>query len=343
MDSLSVSVIIPTVGRPAVRAAVDSVLKQTSPTLEIIVVVDTADCSIPPALQGISHKIRLLYAGGVGPSRARMQGIAAARGQVVAFLDDDDEWIPEKMERQLAIWPTGPEARAHTLMSCRYSIMDRDGRALKTLPRRLLAGNERVAAYLFRRSSISSGEGTLHPSTLMCDRALIDVEPWELIFMPHEDWDWVLRVGGRSDVAIRMCPDVLVRVAAVDERSLSRTGDWRLSLRWLEQRADQLTPRERGDFLLCHTASMAFRAGSRRAGFLVARRALSSARPGYTAWVVWGMHMVSPRLLDHASTLLSRVTQGRLRPTRRSKPRSPADPRADLPHRPGRRGTFAGG
>jgi glycosyltransferase involved in cell wall biosynthesis len=309
MESLSVSVIIPTVDRPAVRAAVDSVLNQTTPPLEIIVVVDTADHSIPPALHGISSKVRLLYAGGVGPSRARMQGVTAARGQVVAFLDDDDEWVPEKLERQLAIWPTGSEARAHTLMSSRVAMIDHGGRALKALPLRLLAAHEEISAYLFRRSSISWGEGLLHPSTLMCDRALLDVEPWELIFMPHEDWDWVLRVGARSDVAIRMCPDVLVRVAGDDGRSLSKSSDWRLSLRWLEQRADQLTPRERGDFLLCHTASMAFRSGSRRGGFFVARRALISARPGYTAWVVWGMHMVSPRLVDHASALFSRVTQ----------------------------------
>jgi glycosyltransferase involved in cell wall biosynthesis len=316
MDSLSVSVIIPTVDRPAVRAAVDSVLNQTSPPLEIIVVVDTADRCLPPALHGISDKIRLLYAGGVGPSSARMRGVAEARGQVLAFLDDDDEWVPEKLERQLAMWPTGSEARAHTLMSCRVSIIGHGGRTLNTLPLRPLAAHERIAAYLFRRSCISYGEGLLHPSTLMCDRALIDVVPWEFIFMPHEDWDWVLRVDGRSDVAIRMCPDVLVRVAGADGASLSKSADWRLSLRWLEQRADQLTPRERGDFLLCHTAPIAFRTGSRRGGFFVARRALTSARPGCPAWVVWGMHMVSPRLVDHASTLYSRVTQGTLRPTR---------------------------
>jgi glycosyltransferase involved in cell wall biosynthesis len=310
MDSLSVSVIIPTVDRPAVRAAVDSALNQTSPPLEVIVVVDTADRSVPPALHGVAHKIRLLYAGGVGPSSARMRGVAEAKGQVVAFLDDDDEWVPEKLERQLAMWPTGSAARAHTLMSCRVAIMGDGGRTLNTLPLRPLAARERVAAYLFRRSFISYGEGLLHPSTLMCDRALIDVVPWEFVFMPHEDWDWVLRVDGRSDVAIRMCPDVLVRVAGAG--SLSKSGDWRQSLRWLEQRAAQLTPRERGDFLLCHTAPIAFRTGSRRGGFFVAGRALTSARPGYAAWVVWGMHLVSPRLVDHASALYSRVTQDAL-------------------------------
>jgi hypothetical protein len=122
----------------------------------------------------------------------------------------------------------------------------------------------------------------------------------------HEDWDWQLRVGERHDVAIRMCPDVLVNVTETDG-SLSRSADWSESLRWLENRSAQLTARERGDFLLCHTATIAFRSGSRRGGIIAAAKALRSGRPGLAAWLVWGIHMISPRFVDHASALHRRL------------------------------------
>jgi glycosyltransferase involved in cell wall biosynthesis len=270
MSYLNVSVIIPTVDRPAVRRAVASALNQTCPPLEIIVVVDSADHSIPPALCDVSDKIRLLFADGIGPGGARMRGVAEAKGDIIAFLDD-----------------------------------------LRTLPPRLISANERMPSYLFCRPSIAVSEGALHPSTLMCDRALIDVEPWDMSLFLHEDWDWLLRIGRRSDVTVRMCPEALVGIAVADERSLSSSGDWRQSIEWLEQRADQMTPRERGDFLMFMTASIASRSGSRRGGFIAARRALRYTRPSHTAWIIWGIHMLSPRLVDYALTLHDRVMQGK--------------------------------
>lgn len=315
MTQHRVSVVIPTVDRPAVRAAVDSALNQTCPPLEVIVVVDSADCSIPPTLRAISDKIRVLFAGGVGPSGARMRGIAEARGEIIALLDDDDEWLPEKLERQLALWPTGSDAQPHTLMSCRLSVIDHAGRKLKTCPVRVFGDHEGMPDYLFRRSAVTFGEGALHPSTLMFDRALIDLEPWDLSLILHEDWDWLLRVGERSDVTIRMCPEALVGITVADERSLSASADWRMSLKWVEQRTDRLTPRQRGDFLLCNTAPLAFRSGNRRGGFIIAARALRTARPGHTAWLVWWTHMLSPKLIDRASKLHSRVTRDRVHVT----------------------------
>jgi Glycosyl transferase family 2 len=306
--SLSVSVVIPTVSRAAVRAAVASALDQTCPPLEVIVVVDSADFSVHPALSDVSDKIRLYRTGGIGPSGARMRGAAEARGQVIAFLDDDDEWLPEKIERQLALWPAGPEARSHSLVSCSVAVTDNKGGLLKILPTRMIGTHERVASYLFRRSTIAYGEGLLHPSTIICDRALIDLEPWDPSVTRHEDWDWLLRVGGRPDVAIRMCPDVLVGVAMAG-RSMS--ADWRSSLQWLQQRTAQLTPRERGDFLLCHTATSALRSRSRRGGLITAGQALRSGRPGLTAWLVWVLHMLSPAIVDGGAALKRRVTQGR--------------------------------
>jgi len=319
MSYPNVSVIIPTVDRPAVRRAVASALNQTCPPFEIIVVVDSADHSIPPALHDVSDKIRLLFSDGIGPGGARMRGAAEARGNIIAFLDDDDEWLPEKLERQLAIWPTGPEPSAHTVVSSRLSLVDHDGRNLRILPPRLISAHERMPSYLFCRPSLAVSEGGLHPSTLMCDRALIDVEPWDKSLFMHEDWDWLLRIGRRSDVTIRMCPEALVRIAAADERSLSKSVDWRQSLAWFEQRADQMTPRERGDFLMYMTASIASRSGSRRGGFVAARRALRYTLPSHRAWIIWGIHMLSPRLVDFALTLRDKITQGKARSHQQSR------------------------
>jgi hypothetical protein len=179
-----------------------------------------------------------------------------------------------------------------------------------------------VAEYLFRRTSIAYGEGLLHTSTLICDRALVEKEPWDQSLPRHQDWDWVLRVSMRPDVVFRMSPEVLVRVAAADVRSISMSHDWQASLRWVEQRTHQLTAREVGDFLLCHTAPIAVRSGSRRGGFIAAGRALRSGRPGLTAWVVWGLHMLSPRLVDGASTIRSHLSSGHGLAWRDEPPRS---------------------
>ena len=304
--TLNVSVVIPTVNRATVRMAVASVLHQTYPPFEVIVVVDNTDRSVHPALDDVLGKIRLVYTGGIGLAGARLRGTMEARGEAVAYLDDDDEWFPEKLERQVALWPTGHESRRHTVVSCGVIMLAHNGQPLRSAPSRVLSEEERVASYLFRRTTLGYGEGLLHPSSLICDRTLIDVEPWDPTVRRHEDWDWLLRVGARSDVAVRMCPEVLVKVAA---GGMSLRGNWQLSLRWLQERAGQLTPRERGDFLLCHTATSAVRSRSRRGGLIAAGQALRCGRPGFTAWLVWALHMLSPGMVDRASRLRSRLTR----------------------------------
>ena len=301
-----VSVVIPTVGRPTVRAAVLSALDQSCPPHEVIVVVDSTERTVPSVLSDIASSIRVCFSGGIGASGARMRGVTESRGQFIAFLDDDDTWAPEKLERQLAELQAALATRAHALVSCRFAVINGDGKGLTALPSRMPSPQEPIASYLFRRTSISIGEGVLATPTLMCDRELLDLEPLDLQLSLHEDWDWQLRVGERHDVAIRMCPDVLVNVAVTDG-SLSRSGDWLESLRWLEKRSARLTARERGDFLLCHTATIAFRSGSRRGGIIAAAKALRSGRPGLAAWLVWGSHMISPRFVDHASALHRRL------------------------------------
>jgi glycosyl transferase family 2 len=319
-----ISVIIPTVDRPAVRAAVLSVLNQTYTPLEVIVVVDRPGDQVPQVLDDLRDKIRIVFSGGVGVAGARTRAFLESSGEVIAFLDDDDQWFPEKLERQVAMWPTG-DAKRHTFISCRFAMVGSDGKLNRAVPMRVIAPGERLAAYLFRRNSIRYAEGVINPSTLICDRDLLIAEPWNEQILLHEDWDWMLRIDNRPDVDILMSPDVLLEVAVGDTHSLSRSSDWERSFSWTQTHAELLTPRELGDFLLVVTGTLAIWAGKRRDSLRIARYALTKARPGPHAWLVWAINMLPARLVNSGSNMLHRLISERFLPTS-----NPVSGQADL-------------
>ena len=114
-----VSVIIPAYNAEKyISEAIESVLAQTYPVHEIIVVDDgstdktreivysycverRAYCG--DAIRNTHHAIRYIYQPNRGPGAARNTGIKAATGEYIAFLDSDDRWIPEKLEKQIAV------------------------------------------------------------------------------------------------------------------------------------------------------------------------------------------------------------------------------------------------
>ena len=111
-----VSVIIPTYNRGlCVTEAVDSVLGQTLGDFEVIVVDDgsTDDTQVRLAVYG--DRIRVIRQVTAGVSAARTAGMAAARGEWIGFLDSDDTWMPEKLERQIADLDRHPEAVGHAV------------------------------------------------------------------------------------------------------------------------------------------------------------------------------------------------------------------------------------
>lgn len=97
-----VTVVIPTFNRHyCVGRAIESVLAQTHPKWELIVVDDGSTDGTPERLASFGDAIKVIRQTNQGPSAARNAGIRAARGEFVAFLDSDDEWMPDKLERQL--------------------------------------------------------------------------------------------------------------------------------------------------------------------------------------------------------------------------------------------------
>lgn len=107
----AISVIIPTFNRAArLQRAIRSVMAQTWHDLEIIVVDDGSTDATQDVLGSIREPrlIVVRHEANLGSPVARNSGMSVARGQFVAFLDSDDEWLPAKLERQVAVFETSP-------------------------------------------------------------------------------------------------------------------------------------------------------------------------------------------------------------------------------------------
>ena len=115
MDSSAVpkvSVIIPLYNKaPYINRALDSVFAQTVQDFEIVVVGGNSTDGGEDIVHGYSDpRIRFVKEAGKGVSAARNQGVDAARAELVAFLDADDEWLPEFLETILKMREKWPEA-----------------------------------------------------------------------------------------------------------------------------------------------------------------------------------------------------------------------------------------
>ena len=105
----TISVIIPAYNYARYLAeAIDSALGQTYAPLEVIVVDDASTDDTPRVLAAYGQRIRAIRQPNGGAGAARNTGIAAARGEYVAFLDADDVWLPRKLELQMALFDADP-------------------------------------------------------------------------------------------------------------------------------------------------------------------------------------------------------------------------------------------
>jgi glycosyltransferase involved in cell wall biosynthesis len=107
-----VSTIVPTFNRAhMVEKAINSVLSQTYQDLELIVVDDGSVDETSRLLSKINDDrvIYIRHEKQKGAAEARNTGVAASRGRFLAFLDDDDEWLPDKLELQMEVFAKQPE------------------------------------------------------------------------------------------------------------------------------------------------------------------------------------------------------------------------------------------
>lgn len=246
-----VSAVIPTRHRPgSLLLAVESVLAQTHPVSEIVVVVDGPDPATESMLQALDHPRLKVVALPVslGGSDARNAGVQAARNEWIAFLDDDDEWLPNKIERQLAMLP---DPTADPIVSCRF--LARTGSGDCIWPERLPQPLEPLCEYLLTRSGFHRSDGFVATPTILTSRSLLRRVPFRSGLKKHQDWDWLLRAT-REGARVFFCPEVLVKCEMRARASTSRRADWRFSMQWIHESAQMVTRRAYSGFITTHVA-----------------------------------------------------------------------------------------
>ncbi len=120
-----VSVVIPAYNSIYVRDAIVSILSQTHQDLEVIVVDDGSPGTAIETICAEFPKVRFLRQKNSGPSVARNYGIREAKGDWIAFLDDDDIWLPEKLAKQVEFIESHPmKDRIGLLYTGQYMFHD---------------------------------------------------------------------------------------------------------------------------------------------------------------------------------------------------------------------------
>ena len=142
------------------------------------------------ALQ-MGDRLRVIRSGGVGGSGARNAGVKAARSEWIAFLDDDDEWLPGKLQKQMEVALRAEEA--NPVVSCRVVV--KTPQSEYVFPRRVYRGEGRIEEYLFCRKRWPVGGGFVQTSTLLARRDLLLRVPFAEGLAVHQDWDLLLRVS----------------------------------------------------------------------------------------------------------------------------------------------------
>jgi hypothetical protein len=287
-----VSVIIPTRHRAdLVPAAVRSVLAQSLAPVEAIVVVDGPDPATVAALGAIDDpRLRVLpLPANRGAAAARMAGVAAARADWLAFLDDDDAWEPGKLAAQMAA--AERSGLAWPIVSCRCAVHTAQGAYV--WPRRLIAPGEPIADYLFVRRTLYKGETFAPTSTLLFRKGLIEQVPFEPGV--HDDWDWLIRCDRLEGCGMVMIDAVACRHRAESGiATLSDAPAHAARIQWALAARAQMSPRAFAGLLLQTIGGTVEARASWACRWELLQLALRHGRPSPMSLLLFTLHSVMP-------------------------------------------------
>lgn len=192
---LRISCVIPVFnGADYLAESLESVLSQTHPPFEVIVVDDGSTDSTPAVAQAYGSRIRYVRQDNAGPAAARNRGVELSLGELVAFQDADDLWHPTKLARQVARFVARPELDLSVvhLQNFWEEELAEEARRFADHPLARPRPGYTAQAIMARRQLFSS-VGSLDPKALHKDIAI-----------------WLIEALQRGAV-MEVLPEVLVR------------------------------------------------------------------------------------------------------------------------------------
>ena len=208
-----VSVVIPTYNRARIiEEAVDSVLAQDYKDFELIVVDDGSTDNTSEVLAPYEDDVRVLFQENKGVSAARNRGIAEASGRLIAFLDSDDLWLPQKLSAQVEFFNQRPDA-----FICQTGeVWVRNGRRVNPGQR-----HKKPSGMIFEPSLELC---LVSPSAVMIRRDLLDrTGGFDETLPACEDYDLWLRISCRFPVYLIETP-LIVKRGGHDDQLSKRAG-----------------------------------------------------------------------------------------------------------------------
>ena len=264
----TVSVVIPTFNRASViTRALESILLQTRPPDEILVVDDGSTDDTAERVRAEFPGVRLIEQENHGVSAARNAGIRAATGTWIALLDSDDEWLAEKLDRQLRAVATDDTVLCHT-----DEIWIRRGRRVNPMKKHRKHGGH-IFEHCLPLCVIS-------PSSVLMHRRLFEtVGGFDEDLPACEDYDLWLRVTARFPVLFIDEPLIVKHGGHDDQLSRRYWGMDRFRISALEKilAAATLSDADRAaaESMLAHKIAI-YASGAKKRGKLAEARAYES-------------------------------------------------------------------
>lgn len=209
-QSALITVVIPVYNAENyLKPTIESILNQTYKNVEIIAVDDgSSDLSVD-IIQSFAGRVALIQQQNVGPAAARNRGVAAAKGEWIAFLDADDLWESDKLEKQM-----------QSIADCEWSYTDirfmggvNDGKRDSYFSEKL-SGN--IFINLISKNFISTS------SVLIRRTVFNEVGGFDVALRTIEDWDFWIRIARHYSIAYVPLPLVRYRIHSVSSSRNSR-------------------------------------------------------------------------------------------------------------------------
>jgi len=186
-----VSIIIPTYNQSQyLEEAIESVLNQTYKNIEIIIVDDGSTDNTSEVVKSFDNKIIYIQQKNKGASGARNTGIKKANGQYIAFLDADDMWLKNKLEKQIEFIQNNPEIGL--LGTGCYQMIDMS----KMIHKKIFpAKNEILQKDLIKYNPF------IQSSVMIKKDVFNHIDLYDEKFKESEDYDLWLRIAQKYKVA----------------------------------------------------------------------------------------------------------------------------------------------